>query len=100
MGCAARRHVGGAVVRIDLEVTDARVPVTWICRIYARSGELLGKGAGETEERARLEAALDFARNEALVDERIARELKPFRPRSAPKARFAQDAARLGKVRP
>lgn len=86
-------------MRIDLEVTDARVPVTWICRIYARSGRLLGRGSGETEERARLEAALDFARCEALVDERIARELKPFRPRSASKARFAADAARIGKVK-
>ena len=70
-----------------------------LCTLYGADGRVLGHGRGSgpnAEDTARTEAAHDMARREALLDERIARELAPFKPR---RARFAKDAARiLGKV--
>lgn len=87
------------MIRIELTLLDGYVV---LCTLYGRDGRVLGHGRGrgkDAEEDARLEAALDMARREAEVDERIARELTPFKPRGATRARFKKDAERiLGKV--
>ncbi len=84
------------MTRIELTLLDDCVV---LCTLYGRDGRVLGHGRGVGEDVARASAAEDMARREALLDERIARELAPFRPRGATRARFAQDATRiLGKV--
>lgn len=87
------------MTRIELTLLDDCVV---LCTLYATDGRVLGHGRGvgeHAEETAREEAAHDMARREACIDETIARELAPFKPRHATKARFMQDAARiLGKV--
>jgi hypothetical protein len=91
--------LGAGVIRIELTLLDDAVV---LCTLYGRDGRVLGHGRGRgntAEEDARTEAAHDMARREAILDERIARELIPFKPRGATRARFMQDAARiLGKV--
>lgn len=86
------------MTRVELTLMDSVV----LCTLYGTDGRVLGHGRGRgdtAEEDARAEAAADMARREALLDEKIARELAPFKPRGATKARFAKDAARiLGKV--
>lgn len=87
------------MTRIELTLLDDAVV---LCTLYGRDGRVLGHGRGRgecAEDDARLEAAYDMARREAEIDERIARELKPFKPRGATRARMMQDATRiLGKV--
>lgn len=83
------------VTRVELTLLDRVV----LCAIYATDGRVLGRGRGVDEDTARAEAAHDMARREAILDETIARELAPFKPRGATRERFMQDAARiLGKV--
>lgn len=87
------------MTRLEITLLDDCVV---LCTLYGADGRVLGRGRGhgvDAEESARAEAAHDMARREALLDEAIARELVPFKPRHATKRRFAQDAARiLGKV--
>lgn len=87
------------MTRIELTLLDGAVV---LCTLYGHDGRVLGHGrgrGGRAEDDARLEAAHDMARREAAIDERIARELAPFKTRGATRARLKQDAARiLGKV--
>lgn len=87
------------MTRIELTLLDGEVV---LCTLYGRDGRVLGHGRGRgecAEDDARLEAAFDMARREAEIDARIARELIPFKPRGATRARMRKDAERiLGKV--
>jgi len=88
-------------MRLELTflVGEDETEVVVIACLYATDGRVLGRGCSTDEDNARTEVALDMARREAEIDERITRELRPFRPRGACKARMMQDAERiLGKV--